>query len=54
MSNFKFFKKSLRAFIIFNNADWGMVCKWMEDMCGPLSEKQWAKVAKVYRKTQHN
>ena len=49
MNSFQFYIQSLPQFITDNDADWGMVYDWMEDMCGPLRDEYWEEVAAVYK-----
>jgi len=49
MNAFNFYLESLPSFITQNDADWGMVYDWMEDMCGPLKDYHWEEVAQVYK-----
>jgi len=49
MNSFNFYLESLPQFITQNDADWGMVYDWMEDMCGPLKDYHWEEVAQVYK-----
>ena len=48
MNSFQFYLQSLPQFIVENDADWGMVYDWMENMCGELTDTQWDEVEKVY------
>jgi len=49
MNSFNFYLQSLPSFITQNDADWGMVYDWMDDMCGPLKDYHWEEVAQVYK-----
>ena len=49
MNSYQFYLESLPQFIQDNDADWGMVYDWMEQMCGELRDEHWEEVAQVYK-----